>query len=88
MQILGEILSSVEKNDRLEKYAREKITNMVESNVAAIFMCMGKATMGRKLSVKSNDFFRKVCHEGIDNERFLVYERSKELLFYSFLKTP
>ena len=61
---------------------------MIESNVAAIFMCMGKATIGRKLTVKTNDYFRKVCHEGIDNERFLVYERSKELLFYSFLKAP
>ena len=46
---------------------------MIESNVAAIFMCMGKATMGRRLSTKTNEYFRKVCHEGIDNERFLVY---------------
>lgn len=58
-------------------HARIKITNMIESNVAAIFMCMGKATMGRRLSIKTNDYFRKVCHEAIDNERFLVYERSK-----------
>lgn len=40
---------------------------MVESNVGAIFMNMGKATVGRKLAVKTNDYFRKVCHEGIDN---------------------
>ena len=50
---------------------------MIESNLAAIFMCMNKPTVGRRLSVKTNEYFRKVCHEGIDNERFLVYERSK-----------
>jgi len=50
---------------------------MIESNVAAILMNMGKVTIGRKLAIKSNDYFRRVCHEGIDNERYLVYERSK-----------
>jgi hypothetical protein len=40
-------------------------------------MSMNKVTVARKLVLKTNDYFRKVCHEGIDNERFLMYERSK-----------
>jgi len=40
---------------------------MIESNIAAIFMNMNKVNIGRKLTIKTNDYFRKVCHEGIDN---------------------
>ncbi len=30
-------------------------------------MNMNKVTIGRKMILKANDYFRKVCHEGIDN---------------------
>lgn len=60
---------------------------MIESNVATIFIVMGKVIVGRKIISKTNEYFRKACYEGIDNERFLLYERSKELFFYSFLKS-
>jgi hypothetical protein len=40
---------------------------MAESNIAAIFLNMGKVAIGRKLILKTNDYFRKACHEGIDN---------------------
>ena len=59
---------------------------MIESNIAVVLMNMNKPSISRKMILKTNDYFRKVCHESIDNERFLIYERSKELLFYSFLK--
>lgn len=40
---------------------------MIESNIAANFMNMGKVSIGRKLLAKTNEYFRKVCFEGIDN---------------------
>ena len=35
---------------------------MVEINVATIFMVMGKVAVGRKMLVKTNEYFRKVCY--------------------------
>lgn len=35
---------------------------MAESNIGAIMMNMSKPTIGRKLILKTNDHFRKLCH--------------------------
>lgn len=56
------MLINIEKNDKIEKNAKEKITNFIESNIAAIFMSMNKVSIARKLSIKTNEYFRKACH--------------------------